>query len=281
MILPKLIKKALSHDGVVTAYIYGDFGYGKTSYALWVAYEVYRDWGKVLEYTFFEPREAVKAMEKAIRENTRIPVIIMDDAGLWLDKLTWWESDKIAFMQFFNLVRSVAAGVLFTTPSEDLPKPIRSKCAFRVSVRPISTREAEAILSPPLLEAVYSKIEKFTINNSPLALATVYKRKTLPSFMEVTRKTYYEVYPLHYPIYEEYQEIRRKTLKRVFNMWKKRLESIETRKTSYRAALITLAVEALKNGAKRSHIVKTLEGAGIPRSTAYYVLKKAIENIEE
>jgi len=129
--LAGLIKKAIKGEAVVTAYVFGEFGFGKTSYALWTAYEVLGDWGKVLKHLFFEPEEAIEVMGKAIESGERLPIIIMDDAGLWLDKLTWWEEDKVAFMEFFNLIRSVAAGVIFTTPSEELPKQIIRKCFFK------------------------------------------------------------------------------------------------------------------------------------------------------
>ena len=35
-----LIRRSLKSDLVITAYVYGEFGCGKTSYALWTAYEV-------------------------------------------------------------------------------------------------------------------------------------------------------------------------------------------------------------------------------------------------
>ena len=92
MILSSLIRKAMERDGVIVAYIYGDFGAGKTSYALHVAAEVLGSWNKVLDYLFFAPEDAMKAIRKAIDTGKRLPIIIMDDAGLWLDKLTWWET---------------------------------------------------------------------------------------------------------------------------------------------------------------------------------------------
>ena len=52
MILSRLIRQAYMNNGVDTAYIYGDFGYGKTSYALWTVYEVLGSWCKALRHYF-------------------------------------------------------------------------------------------------------------------------------------------------------------------------------------------------------------------------------------
>jgi len=275
LILADLIKAALRREGVVTTYVYGDFGYGKTSYALWTAYEVYGDWEEVLKHLFFDPLDAVKVMERAVRRGERIPVMIMDDAGLWLDKLTWWEEDKVAFMQFFNLIRSVAAGVIFTVPSEDLPKAIRRKCLFRVNTRPISREEALGLAgNPRLLEKVYGKAKREGVPGSPLALATVYKRKTLPSFMEIVFKTHYDLYPLHYPIYSEYNRKRHEALKQAFARWKERLAAKKKPETEGRGNMKRLAKTLLEKGLSKAEAAKILVAAGVPRSTAYYWITK-------
>jgi len=48
-------KEGWKNDAVVTAYVYGEFGHGKTAYALWTAYEVLGDWKEVLNHLFFDP----------------------------------------------------------------------------------------------------------------------------------------------------------------------------------------------------------------------------------
>ena len=212
MILADLIKQAYSRNGVISAYVYGEFGYGKTSYALWTAYEVLGSWRKVLNYLFFDPGEAVKVMAKAIYTDKRLPIIIMDDAGLWLDKLTWWQEEKVAFMEFFNLIRSVTAGVIFTTPSEELPKQILKKCFFRIAVSPATERKIAELIREEDFRKVIALTEKYGLEKV-FSIATGYKLKTLPSFFNLVRKEFYDVYPLQYPVFREYKRKRRKALK--------------------------------------------------------------------
>jgi len=268
--LSSLIRKAWKTDAVITAYVYGEFGHGKTAYALWTAYEVLGDWGKVLNHLFFDPSEAIRVMDKAIESGERLKVIIMDDAGLWLDRLTWWEEDKVAFMEFFNLIRSVAAGVIFTTPSEELPKQLLKKCFFRVSVRPTTREEVVKLAGEEAYNSLVEAAESLGIKPY-INLAVGYRLKTLPSFMEFVRKDYYDIYLLHYPVYEEYTKKRQAALKQYFSKWREKVESM---KMKNRDTLIQLAKDMLHKGRDKNEIVKELIKAGIPRSTAYRWLKR-------
>ncbi|RLG89123.1 MAG: hypothetical protein DRO15_01300 [Thermoprotei archaeon] len=269
-----MIRRAMKFNGVVTAYVYGDFGHGKTSYALWTAYEVLGDWGKVLKYLFFDPREAVRVMGRAIYDGVRLPIIIMDDAGLWLDRLTWWERDKVAFMEFFNLIRSVAAGIIFTTPSEDLPKAILKKSFFRIAVSPVSRDRVVEIVGVNGYESLLNLAKKYGLAKE-FCIATGYRLKTLPSFMNIVRKEFYDVYPLQYPIYREYEVKRREALKQYFEKWR---SVVEGSKLVNKDDVIALIKELIIKGRPKSEIVKELRKLGVPRSTAYYWIKKYVEN---
>lgn len=211
MILSKLIKRAMKYNGLVTAYVYGPMGYGKTSYALHVGAEIY-GWNKVLDYLFFEPDGALKLMKQAAKTGKRVPLIIMDDAGFWLDKTTWWEKDKVAFMKFYNLIRSVAAGIIFTTPVDELPKSLRKKIFFRIKVFPVSLDKVKNKI--PNLEEVCRELEEMGCNSRLWVIARGYALETLPSFLQFVQPRFEDLFPLHYPkrIYEEYEKIRQKTV---------------------------------------------------------------------
>lgn len=275
MILADLIERAYKYNGVITAYVYGDFGYGKTSYALWTAHKVLGSWDKVLNYLFFDPKDAIKMMEKAIKCGERMKVIIMDDAGLWLDRLTWWEKDKVEFMNFFNLIRSVSAGVIFTTPTQELPKQIIRKCMFRVNVRPSNEEEIINVLGSEGLNDLKNTVRKYGLKEM-FNVAIGYKLKTLPSFNELVRKEFYDFYPLHYPIHEDYEEKRRKALRKYFELWK---ESVEGGENVGRGEAYTLAKELLKMGKSREEIVKELMKLGIPKATSYRWLNKLMNTL--
>ena len=268
MILSKLIKIAYKNDGVISAYVYGDFGYGKTSYALWTAYEVLGRWDRVLDYLFFDPFEAVKVMERVISRDERLPIIIMDDAGLCLDKMTWWESSKVAFMEFFNLIRSVTAGIIFTTPSEELPKQILNKSFFRIAITPISIPKVMS-MGRNVYEKAMELVERFGLEKR-FCLATGYKLKTLPSFYSIVKKEFYDVYPQWYPIYKQYSRKRRKALKIYFERWRSRLKE----DSKDRESLFLMAKDMIEQGCDKYEVARELMKRGIPRTTAYRWIKK-------
>jgi len=270
--LAEMIKIALENDSVVTAYVYGSFGFGKTSYALWTAYKVLGGWDEVLNYVYFHPEDAIRDMEKAVKTGVRLPIIIMDDAGLWLDKLSWWEENKIAFMQFFNVIRNITAGVIFTTPSDDLPKMLRQKCMFRVSVRPATSDEVIGLVGEGKYRELVSLAKAYGINQV-FNIAMGYKLTTLPSFMSRVSKEFYDVYPLQYPIFEEYNKKRAKAVATSFVKW-----AVETRREARgREKLMEYAEELMRKGVGKSEVVKELMRVGVPKTTAYRWMRRLEE----
>jgi hypothetical protein len=127
----KKVKQAYRNYGFESLFIIGQQGMGKTTYALLVLYEVYRDWDKVLEYTFFDLPSAIPVFEEAIRERKRIPVVLFDDAGIHLSKYLWFSAEGrgliMWFNAFYNIIRSVVSAVIFTSPDLDTMVEIRKK----------------------------------------------------------------------------------------------------------------------------------------------------------
>jgi hypothetical protein len=266
LILSDLIIKAFRHYGVVSAYVYGDFGAGKTSYALWTAYNVFGDWQQVLKHVFFRPEDAVDAMKRAIRSGRRLKLVVMDDAGLWLGRLTWWEEDKIAFMNFFNLIRSVSSGIIFTTPSQELPKQILRKCAFRVSVRPASREEIVRTFGEGGYKELEERVKAFGLD--PLfSVAVGYRLKTLPSFIEMVKKEFYDYYPMHYPVMKEYERLRRRALEHYFSKWEELVKG-RASKSDARKELFLKAKEMIEGGRDGPEVIRFLTESGIPPTTA-------------
>jgi len=123
-------------NGFESAIVFGKQGTGKTTYALKVAKEVYQRlghepreaWEFALDSLFFELKDALRLM-KIFRENDRaIPVIIFDDAGLWLQKYEWQREDLMKFYKVYNIIRNIVSGLIFTTPSpNDITFYIREK----------------------------------------------------------------------------------------------------------------------------------------------------------
>lgn len=273
LILSKLIKMAYEQNGVITAYIFNDFGFGKTSYAMWVAYQIYGNWDDVLKYLCFDPEEAIQHFRNVIKTKKRIPVIIMDDAGLWLDKQTWWEPSKIAFYKFFNLIRSLVGGILFTSASDDLPKPIRKKCFFRIRVEPID--DADGIIT----EDMRKLCRKFKINDKLWCRARGYKLKTLPNFLQFTETEFDDYYPMHYPIYEKYEKKRFRALEKAFKRWE---EEATKKGVAERKGLALKEVARVLLSCKKldwHDVIDILTQLGAAKGTAYNYVREFREQL--
>jgi len=113
-------------------FIIGPQGMGKTTYAMLVLYEVYKDWDEVLHYLVFDPRDILPELKEALHSGERVKLVVFDDAGIHLSKYLWSidrESQQIAMLinSLFNVIRTVCAGVIFTSPDMDVLKELRKK----------------------------------------------------------------------------------------------------------------------------------------------------------
>jgi shikimate kinase len=258
MYLSSLIREAYEKDGIVVAYIYGAMGHGKTSYAFWTAYEVSGSWDKVLKYTFFDMNEAIETMWRHIDKGSRLKIMIFDDAGFWLNRLTWWREEKVKFMELFNLARTIAAGILFTTPSEEIPRQLMNKCNYRVNVRPLERGEVEASESA---REVLEVAAKYKLEGGGVAVAKGYQLVMLPSFLKIVRKEYIDYYPLWYPIYERYMKVRMSHIKR-------RLRELREGMTKTREEIFEEAVELYKKTGDSRLVYQHLKKL-VPQQTAH------------
>lgn len=221
--LSSLILGAMDRYGVITAHIYGEFGIGKTSYALWVCYYVLKSFKKCLEHLFFDPLEALEVIDRAVKTGERLPVIILDDSGLWLNRSTWWEKSKVAFTEFFNLIRSVSAGVIFTSPGLELPSQLIRKIQYRVRISPADPVKLKAI-DPATLGRVFEIIKNFGLEEK-INIAMGYRVKLDPKFNTYVRHDFIDIYPLQYPkeVYTEYLKKRQEALNYYMDKWRKTL----------------------------------------------------------
>jgi hypothetical protein len=264
MFLADMVKWAISNNSIIIAYVYGNMGFGKTSYALWTAYEVLGDWGKVLDHLFFDLDEALDFMYRHIMRGRRIPVIILDDAGFFLNRLTWWEKPKVEFMELFNLARSIAAGIIFTSPSEEVPRQLLSKTNFRISVRPLADEEIQQSEGASMaVEAAQAfGLEPY------VAVAKGYRLNILPSFMKIVQKEYIDYYPLYYPVFEEYNKIRMRYIKR-------RVAELRRKRHEDREKLLEEVAEIYRK-AGPAQALEFLINSGLPRTTARYWISERI-----
>ncbi len=140
-ILTQKILKAYEENGLVIAEIFGKQGVGKTTYAIKTLREVYKElgyedpWGEALSHTFFDIKDALPFLRESAESGKRIPALLFDDAGTWLIKYSWYQKDMKSFIKLFNLIRSLTAGILFTTPHpDDILKNVRDKTWYKIKV---------------------------------------------------------------------------------------------------------------------------------------------------
>ncbi len=193
LILTRLIESAYRRYDFVSAFVIGPQGSGKTTYAMLVAYELYKDWDRVLQHLHFDPREALPQFKEALQSGRRIPLIIFDDAGMHLSKYLL-SSSKEGFElarllnSLINLARTLVAGIIYTSPDMDILKELRKKAW---------------IVAEPTAPHGLSKPER---------VAKLYRKRIAPSGKVYVHKLGYDAYRLDavpLDVRKEYEEKRR------------------------------------------------------------------------
>jgi len=128
-------KRVIDKEGMCSVLVYGQKGIGKTTVAMLLAYEIYNDWDEVLDHLIFAPEEFSELLEQHDEEE-RIPCLIFDDAGTWLNKYRYRSHEIVAFCRLYDLMRSLVAVVIFTTPHpHNILKYIREDVDVFIKVR--------------------------------------------------------------------------------------------------------------------------------------------------
>lgn len=92
-------------------------GIGKSVYALKTMMYVYRNWGEVKRNIFFDPIDLVRYLDRAVDRGERIPIVLWDDAGFWLNAQAGQTRIARAMRKFMNVIRLCTAHLVITAPS--------------------------------------------------------------------------------------------------------------------------------------------------------------------
>ncbi len=259
--LTRLVQQAYEREGFISALIFGSQGIGKTSYALHVARQVYGNWRKALNHLFFNPKEAIEYLDKALDRSERIPLIIMDDAGLWLGKSQWWKREKVEFAEFFDIIRTVCSSIIFTTPSDNLMSRISHEIMLRIKISAIDSD-------------LYAHLKRqgYNVDVDKYRVAKIYRFSLSPLFQPIIKKQAYDIYPLHYPddVKREYDKKRLDAVRHKLAKVKQSLKSDVTIKIK-KSDIDAKIVELLNQGYTKKEIARIL---GISRATVYNRLKR-------
>ena len=127
------IKQAYYSNGFTDAFVEssGRKGIGKTAFSLLCGYQVYGDWDMALDHLFFTPKLALESLRERLlvakekkQSVKRVPYLIIDDATMSLNKSRWFLPGIQDFSEYYSLIRTCCASVLFTGPSLRLPESI-------------------------------------------------------------------------------------------------------------------------------------------------------------
>ena len=188
-LLAKMIKAAYRSNGFVGAVVYGKQGYGKSSYALKVAYQIYGDWDRVFNAIVFKLEDLVSALRESIVTGKRRQLLIWDDAGVHGNKYRWFDygGQELAkeLQALLDVIRTGLAGLIFTTPQpNELLKVFRG------------------------YDFYYVKIVKQNKRNN--RLATIYQQSVMPNGNVIVKKVGYDRFNVMLPdeVYKRYSGIR-------------------------------------------------------------------------
>lgn len=183
-----LSRYIMEHSEMTGVIVFGPQRTGKSSYALQVLYDIYKDWDTVLNHTFFRLEDVVAFLRNQIKTGHIIPAFIWDDAGVYGSKQLYFTKRRLAeyLQNLFDVIGTAVKGVILTTPSpENLLKAVRSYEFYRVKV--------------------------IKHNQFYRRIAQGYKNVLLPSGTRFIRKTYKDYFDVRLPqdVYNEYIKIRK------------------------------------------------------------------------
>ena len=197
-ILAKMIKAAYRNHGFVGAIVYGKQGYGKSSYALKTAFQVYGDWGQVFDSLVSKLEDLLDILKQSISKGDRRILIIWDDAGVHGNKYKWFEYNgqetAKQLQALMDVIRTGLAALIFTTPQpNELLKVFRG------------------------YDFYYIKITKQDKKNT--RLATIYQQNVMPNGSILVKKIGFDRFNVMLPddVYQKYSEIRRSYFIEVIN----------------------------------------------------------------
>jgi hypothetical protein len=116
--MAKLIYRAMIRDETLFYIIYGPLRYGKTSYCFKTLASLYNTWEpEVLrKFTVFKPIEFKDNIGPLIKSGVKYPAFLWEDAGIWLNAMDWHDPMLRSIIEFFQVIGTSFAAVLFTSP---------------------------------------------------------------------------------------------------------------------------------------------------------------------
>lgn len=233
-------------SGFIGAIIEGERGYGKSSYALKVMAQVYKNilglddeaaWNMALDNVIFSMDDLIKRINNNIETDTVTPVWCLDDATVHFSSYKFFTNlyEVILIHGMFDTIRTAVTGLLLTCPKRDLLlAALRNYDDFKIEI--IMDRDWERI-------------------------ARGYKIKTTPVGQRRIYKNFEDSYSCYLPdwIYQKYMVKRKYYLKETNDALQKILGSKEEKKKIRKVQEQLQKVNLQKKMDKLKGVIETID----------------------
>ena len=147
----RLLANAMKNGRSYLVLVSGQQGIGKTSFAIYAAYMAYRNYAVALRRTYFEASDFFKDTASFTEPQL---VAVFDDAGVWLSRQRWYEKDVVYLGNLLQLARNLFRLVIFTTPSENLPRQVITHLNY--AVRAIGVQDGGRVTVGAIYRKTYT-----------------------------------------------------------------------------------------------------------------------------
>lgn len=140
-------------------------GIGKSVYALRILIDVYKTWrwDVLKNYIVFMPQDFLRLLDRIIETGERLPLIVWDDAGFWLNKQRWMNKFVVAVRENLNVIRTAVTAIIFTAPTwNELARGIRDHIDILVLVTR-NNNESSIAKGYKVVQGVFEEYRRETI----------------------------------------------------------------------------------------------------------------------
>jgi hypothetical protein len=128
------LQNAIEKNGYEMVLIWGNQGSGKSSFMLYLAYQILGDWDKVLNQLCFTPMDVIRKAEE-LPFGKRYPLLLWDDVGVHFPATSFRTNIDIyeAVGRMLDVYRTIASVIICTAPDiRRFPKVMRDNETIEV-----------------------------------------------------------------------------------------------------------------------------------------------------
>jgi len=151
-------------------------GVGKSVYALRILMDIYKttDWNELRKYIVFMPQDFLRILDiivnrdkenpyEILAKEERLPLLVWDDAGFWLNRQRWMNKFVIAVRENMNVIRTAISCIIFTAPTwSELARGIRDHVDIVVTIKR-NNKESSIAKGYKVIQGIFDEFKRETI----------------------------------------------------------------------------------------------------------------------